>query len=92
MAVIQFPGEVRKTFIPQIIDHITPDDRFIVNGFDFTCPHCNHKTSFDCNGLIFKRLEFYCKECGSRHIVTNPAMSRYPSRKAIPLTIPNKTC
>jgi transcription elongation factor Elf1 len=42
----------------------------------FTCPHCGGANTFDCGGMIFRSIDFYCNSCGTLHRVTNPAFSK----------------
>lgn len=46
-----------------------------VGPWDYTCSKCNTKSHFDCKGMIFRVMDFYCSSCGALHRVTNPAFS-----------------
>lgn len=43
--------------------------------WDFTCTKCDTKTQFECKGMIFRVMDFYCSSCGTLHRVTNPAFA-----------------
>lgn len=47
-------------------------DYLIIKTFKFTCPNCNNKFDFNCNGMIFKTIELFCNSCGTKHKVSNP--------------------
>lgn len=50
-------------------------DRMIVGAWNFTCPHCNSVIKMNSEGLVFRKMEFYCSSCNNFSIVTNPAFS-----------------
>lgn len=82
MEIIPFPGarkssRIKKSnkinVVPVFTDAI---DRLCVSDIEYTCYHCTNKTSLSVKGMIFKLLEFYCSNCGTKHKVVNPAFSK----------------
>ena len=73
--LVSFPGVAqKKTVYPETVRDTR--DFLILKEFEFSCPHCKSKSKFETNGMIFKRLQFYCGGCGTSHIVSNPALGK----------------
>ena len=49
-------------------------DYLIIKTFNYTCPNCKTKSTFNQENMIFKRIHFYCGGCGQPHVVINPAL------------------
>lgn len=61
-----------KTVVVQRSNNNT--DLFL-DGFSFTCPNCKSINKFNAEGMIFKSVEFFCKGCGYKYRIQNPAFS-----------------
>lgn len=73
--VVSFPGTAqKKKLLPEPL--AAPGKFLITREFEFTCPHCKTTSNFEQKNLIFKRLQFYCGECGAMHLVSNPALNK----------------
>lgn len=46
-----------------------------LGSWKFECTKCDAPTEFECTGMIFRSLDFYCSSCGALHVVTNPAFT-----------------
>lgn len=73
--LVSFPGIAqKKTVYPMTIRDTR--DFLILKEFEFSCPHCKQSSKFETNGMIFKRLQFYCGGCGQMHLVSNPGLNK----------------
>jgi hypothetical protein len=57
-----------------------PNNSLLLDKWTFTCPHCFCKSYFHAEEIIFRKIEFYCKKCGTLHRVTNPAFVLQPKK------------
>lgn len=49
------------------------EERSMITGnFNYTCPTCKTENKFRGEGIIFKKIEFYCSHCGEQFTVSNP--------------------
>lgn len=69
--VIKFPrSEERKALLKEQ----TEQNSMFMGAFSFTCP-CGTVAHIQPQNMIFRTMEFYCKDCGTAHKVTNPAFT-----------------
>jgi len=76
MKVVPFPKAVPLQKGSVIIQKSEPGTEMFLNGFSFTCPTCSNKTNFNSKNMIFKEVEFFCNNCGTKYNVVNPAFSK----------------
>jgi len=82
MEIIPFPGARKSTRTKKItkisaVPEMTEAaERLYVSDMEYTCYHCQNKTTLSVTGMIFKTLEFFCNTCGTKHKVVNPAFSK----------------
>lgn len=70
MKVIKFPrGDDSNSTLK---NEDTGSAQIYLGSFNFTCP-CKTVISMKPSNMIFKSIEFYCKDCGTAHKVSNPA-------------------
>lgn len=74
--VIVFPRAADKQPKEYIVKEEDVSGKMLMDNFTFTCNKCHHKTTFSSENMIFKVVEFFCKNCGSKYKVTNPGFSR----------------
>ncbi len=75
--IIRFPHALQSnngSNVKPMVTSMNTTNNFIHLGpWEFTCPSCDAKTSFQSENMIFRTVEFYCSSCGALHKVTNPA-------------------
>ncbi len=81
MRVIEFPGAAHLNKVAREkvkIERPRPshNNQLFLEEICFTCPNCNSKSNVKFSGLIFRSLELFCGNCGSRYTVCNPAFSK----------------
>ncbi len=62
------------------VNHVVDDKnsaykRMFMEETTFCCPKCDKTCVVNFDGLIFRVLEFYCKNCGSFYKIINPAFA-----------------
>lgn len=79
MAVIPFPLAAqsrRNNRLKLKLDQ--PDvvhNQLHLGPWSFECTRCDAKIEFNTEGMVFRKIDFYCSSCGSIHSVSNPAFA-----------------